>query len=104
MEEIKKIQRVLSRQGGALRVLLALDAVTGQNGLLQARAFTEALQCDGVFLAKLDGSAKGGVVVAIAAELKLPVLFVGTGEQLEDVAPFDPREFVDALFGAGRPE
>jgi fused signal recognition particle receptor len=103
MEEVKKIQRVLSRQdgGSSQRVLLVLDATTGQNGLFQARAFTEALKCDGVFLAKLDGTAKGGVVVAITDELKLPVLFVGTGEQPDDIAPFDPKEFVDALFGSG---
>ena len=101
MEELKKVQRVLSRQGAAdtQRVLLVIDATTGQNGLIQARAFTEAIECDGVFLAKLDGTAKGGVVVAIAVELKLPVLFIGTGEQPEDIAAFDPRHFVDALFG-----
>jgi len=103
MEEIKKIQRVLSRQEGkgSQRVLLVLDATTGQNGLRQARAFTEALDCDGVFLAKLDGTARGGMVVEIAAELKLPVLFVGAGEQPEDIAPFDPVVFVDALFSSG---
>ena len=103
MEELKKIQRVLSRQsgGGAQRVLLTLDATTGHNGLFQARAFTEALNCDGVFLAKLDGTARGGVVVAIADQLKLPVLYVGTGEQPDDIALFDPSEFVEALFGSG---
>ncbi len=102
MEEVKKIQRVLARQdgGSTQRVLLTLDATTGQNGLFQARAFTEALECYGVFLAKLDGTAKGGVVVAIADELKLPVLFVGTGEQPDDIAPFAPQGFVDALFGS----
>ena len=102
MEEIKKVQRVLASQegGGRQRVLLTLDATTGQNGLSQARSFTEALSCDGVFLSKLDGTAKGGIVVAIADELKLPVLYVGTGEQLEDVAVFEPKEFVDALFRA----
>ena len=103
MQELKKIQRVLSRRDGGRvqRVLLALDATTGQNGLTQARAFAQALKCDGVFLAKLDGTAKGGVVLAIADELKLPVLFIGTGEQLDDVAPFEPRRFVDALFDSG---
>ncbi len=102
MEEMKKIRRVLSRHDdtASVEVILAMDATTGQNGLAQARAFTEVIQCDGVFLSKLDGTAKGGVVVAIAAELKLPVLYIGTGEQLEDVAPFDPREFVDALFAS----
>ncbi len=102
MEEMKKVRRVLSRHddSASVEVILAMDATTGQNGLAQARAFTEAIQCDGVFLSKLDGTAKGGVVVAIAAELKLPVLYIGTGEQLEDVAPFDPREFIDALFAS----
>jgi fused signal recognition particle receptor len=101
MEEIKKVQRVLTRQDedSPQRVLLALDATTGQNGLHQARAFTEALNCDGVFLSKLDGTAKGGVVVSITRELQLPVLFVGTGEGLDDVTPFDPQDFVEALFG-----
>ncbi len=100
MEELKKIQRVLSRQldGNSQRVLLALDATTGQNGLYQARSFTDALRCDGVFLAKLDGTAKGGIVVAIADELKLPVLYIGTGEQPDDIAAFDPQQFIDALF------
>jgi fused signal recognition particle receptor len=102
MEEIKKVQRVLTRQdeNSPQRVLLALDATTGQNGLHQARAFTEALDCDGVFLSKLDGTAKGGVVVSITRELQLPVLFVGTGETLDDVTPFDPQDFVEALFGS----
>jgi fused signal recognition particle receptor len=105
MEELKKIKRVLSRQSGreSQLVLLTLDASTGQNGLIQARAFTEAIKCDGVFLAKLDGTAKGGVVVAIADELKLPVLYIGTGEQPEDVASFDPEQFVDAMFDTREP-
>ncbi len=103
MEEIKKIQRVLRRQDedSPQRVLLALDATTGQNGLQQARAFTEALNCDGIFLSKLDGTAKGGVVVAITRELQLPILFVGTGESLDDITPFNPEYFIEALFGAG---
>ena len=102
MEEMKKVRRVLSRHDNraSVEVILAMDATTGQNGLAQARAFTEAIRCDGVFLSKLDGTAKGGVVVAIAAELKLPVLYIGTGERLEDIAPFDPREFIDALFAS----
>ena len=100
MQELKKIQRVLSRvDGEALQtVILTLDATTGQNGLFQARSFTEAVKCDGVFLAKLDGTAKGGVVVAIADELKLPVLYIGTGEQPDDIASFDAMDFVNALF------
>ena len=100
MEELKKIQRVVERNGVEnYRVLLALDATTGQNGLAQARAFTEAVKCDGVFLAKLDGTAKGGIVIAIAGQLKMPVVYVGTGEQPDDIASFNPEEFVDALFG-----
>ncbi|MDA1188864.1 MAG: signal recognition particle-docking protein FtsY [Chloroflexi bacterium] len=100
MEEIKKVQRVLTRQeAGTQRVLLVLDSTTGQNGLHQARAFTEAVHCDGVMLSKLDGTAKGGIVLAVADELKLPVLYIGTGEQLDDIASFDARSFVGALFG-----
>ena len=105
MEEMKKVHRVVSRHtgGDSQSVLLTLDATTGLNGLHQARAFTEAIDCDGVFLAKLDGTAKGGVVLAIADELNLPVLYIGTGEEPEDIAPFDPKEFVEALFQSNRP-
>ena len=100
MEELKKIRRALSRQIGeeSQRVLLTLDATTGQNGLYQARAFVDAVKCDGVFLAKLDGTAKGGIAIAIADELGLPVLYVGTGESPADVAAFDPQAFADGLF------
>ena len=103
MEEIKKVHRVVSRRvpEQSQTVVLALDATTGQNGLIQARAFTEALRCDGVFLAKLDSSAKGGIVFAIASELRIPVLFIGTGEQPDDIAPFDPETFVESLFAQG---
>lgn len=100
MEEMKKITRVLSRLDPEAphETILILDATTGQNGLAQARSFTEAMGCTGVFLAKLDGTARGGIVVAIVQELGLPVLFIGTGEAVEDMAPFDPREFVEELF------
>jgi fused signal recognition particle receptor len=100
MEEMKKISRVLSRidPEAPHEVLLVLDATTGQNGLIQARAFNEAAGCTGVFIAKLDGTAKGGIVVPIVLELGLPILFIGTGEGVEDIAPFHPREFVDELF------
>ncbi len=100
MEEMKKISRVLARLDPAAphETILALDATTGQNGLAQARSFTEAMGCTGVFLAKLDGTAKGGTVVAIVQELGLPVLFIGTGEGVEDMAPFHPAEFVEELF------
>ena len=100
MEELKKIQRVLLRenQDQDLRIMLTIDATTGQNGLYQARAFSDVVECDGVFLSKLDGTAKGGIAVAIGHELKLPVLYIGTGEQPDDISAFAPREFTEALF------
>ena len=100
MDELKKIRRVVARHvpESSIRVLLALDAVTGQNGLHQARAFTQALQCHGVILSKLDGTAKGGIVLAITRELGIPVLYIGTGEQPDDIAAFDPQQFIAALF------
>ena len=99
MEELKKIKRVLNRlePSAPHHVLLVLDATTGQNGLSQARYFAEAVDCTGIFLAKLDGTAKGGIVLAIKSELDLPILFIGTGEKLQDMAPFDPGEFVEAI-------
>ena len=99
MEELKKIKRVVSRNDPRAphEVLLVLDATTGQNGLTQARYFTEAVNVTGVFLAKLDGTAKGGIVLAICNELKIPILFIGTGETLDDLAPFDAQTFVEAL-------
>ena len=99
MEELKKIKRVLQRLDASAphHVLLTLDATTGHNGLSQARHFTEAVDCTGIFLAKLDGTAKGGIVLAIKNELDLPILFMGTGERLQDMTPFDPKEFVNAL-------
>ena len=99
MEELRKIHRILGRQDESApqQVLLVLDATTGYNGLAQARTFTEAVGCTGVFLAKLDGTARGGIVLAIRKELHLPILFIGTGEQVQDIAPFDAREFVEAL-------
>jgi len=102
MEELKKIRRVVSRHegSGTQRVLLTLDATTGQNGVIQARSFIDAVEVDGVFLAKLDGTARGGGVLAIADELKLPVLYIGTGEQADDIALFNPQGFVDSLFAS----
>ena len=99
MEELKKIKRVLQRLDPSAphEVVLVLDATTGHNGLSQARHFTKAVDCTGVFLAKLDGTAKGGIVLAIKNELDLPIVFIGTGEGLEDLAAFDPKEFVEAL-------
>ena len=99
MEELKKIQRVLSKlEGGAPReVLLVLDATTGQNALSQARTFMQAVGVTGIVLAKLDGTAKGGVTFAIVDELHLPIKLVGTGETLDDLSEFDPAAFVSAL-------
>ena len=99
MEELKKIKRVAARNDPSAphEVLLVLDATTGQNGLAQARYFTEAVGVSGVFLTKLDGTAKGGIVLAICDELKIPILFIGTGEALDDLAPFDAETFVEAL-------
>ena len=100
MEELKKIRRVLTREipGAPHETLLVLDATTGQNALSQARLFKEAVEVTGLVLTKLDGTAKGGIVVAIGAELDLPVRFVGIGEGVEDLRPFDPELFVEALF------
>ena len=99
MEELKKVRRIADREPGKVtEVLLVLDAVTGQNGLAQAREFTQAVDVTGVVLTKLDGSAKGGIVLAITEELGLPVKLVGLGETAEDLVDFDPDEFVEALF------
>ncbi len=100
MEELKKIRRVLDREipGAPHEVLLVLDATTGQNALTQAKLFNEAVELNGIALTKLDGTAKGGIVVAIAAELQVPVRFVGIGEQIDDLRPFDPEMFVSVLF------
>jgi fused signal recognition particle receptor len=100
VEELKKIRRVAERPPGRVtEVLLVLDATTGQNGLVQAREFTEAVAVTGVVLTKLDGTAKGGIVVAIQRELGLPVKLVGLGEGPDDLVPFDPAGFVGALLG-----
>ncbi|HEY4400751.1 MAG TPA: signal recognition particle-docking protein FtsY [Acidimicrobiia bacterium] len=99
MEELKKIRRIAERTPGAPQeVLLVIDATTGQNGLAQARQFTEAVGVTGVVLTKLDGTAKGGVVLAIEVDLGIPVKLIGIGEAPEDLMPFDPAEFVGALF------
>jgi fused signal recognition particle receptor len=100
MEELKKIRRVASKAGVEPQVLLVLDANTGQNGLSQARHFAEAVSVTGIFLAKLDSTAKGGIVLAICDELNVPILYIGTGQDVEDMARFSPKEFVEALFGA----
>jgi fused signal recognition particle receptor len=99
MEELKKVHRVAARLDASAphEVILVLDATTGQNGLTQARYFTEAVGVTGIFLAKLDGTAKGGVVLAICDELGVPIEMIGTGEGLEDLLPFDAAAFVEGL-------
>ncbi|HPO17478.1 MAG TPA: signal recognition particle-docking protein FtsY [Candidatus Hydrogenedentes bacterium] len=100
MEELKKIQRVIRKRlpDAPHEVLLVLDATTGQNGLQQARLFTDALTVTGIVLTKLDGTAKGGMIVAIQKELGIPIKLIGVGETLDDLQPFDAREFINALF------
>jgi len=99
MEELKKIKRVAAKADATAphQVILVLDANTGQNGLTQAKHFTEAVGVTGIFLAKLDGTAKGGIVLAICDELQLPIQFIGVGDELEDMSPFDAEAFVQAL-------
>ncbi len=99
MDELGKIKRVVEKQAPVTEVLLVLDATTGQNGLVQARVFGEIVDVTGVVLTKLDGSAKGGIVFAVQQELGVPVKLVGLGEGADDMAPFVPAEFVDALLG-----
>ena len=99
MDELGKVKRVIEKQTPVTEVLLVLDATTGQNGLIQARVFSEAVAVSGIVLTKLDGSAKGGIVVAVQRELGVPVKLVGLGEGPDDLAPFTPEAFVDALLG-----
>jgi len=97
---LEKMRRTAARviPGSPHEVLLVLDATTGQNGLEQARKFTETSGVTGIVLAKLDGTAKGGVVIAIAHELNLPIRYVGIGEKADDLLPFDPEKFIESLF------
>jgi fused signal recognition particle receptor len=97
MEELRKIRRVLEREGRVHEALLVIDATAGQNGLTQAREFAEAVGVTGVVLTKLDGTAKGGIALAIEETLGIPIKLIGVGERLEDVEPFDPKSYVDAL-------
>ena len=99
MDELAKVRRVIGKQlpGAPHETLISIDATTGQNGLRQAKVFSEAAEVDGVVLTKLDGTAKGGIVLAIASELEIPVKLIGTGEKLEDLRPFDPTDFAQAL-------
>lgn len=98
MEELKKIKRVVDKYELSQEVLLVIDATTGQNGLAQGRHFTETVAVSEIFLAKLDGTAKGGIVLSICDELKIPIRYIGTGEQLDDLADFDAGAFVQAIF------
>ena len=99
MDELGKVKRVIEKQAPVTEVLLVLDATTGQNGMVQARVFSEVVDVTGIVLTKLDGSAKGGIVVAVQRELGVPVKLVGLGEGADDLAPFDPGAFVDAMLG-----
>ena len=107
MEELSKIRRVAARSvpGAPHEVLLVLDAVTGMNGIAQAREFTKSAAVTGLVVTKLDGTAKGGAVFAIANDLGIPVRWLGVGEQADDLVPMDPRAFVEAMLGGdgGRP-
>ena len=99
MDELGKVKRVVEKHGTVDETLLVLDATTGQNGLEQARVFTEVVNVTGVVLTKLDGTAKGGIVIAVQRRLGIPVKLIGLGEGPDDLAPFEPKAFVDALLG-----
>ncbi|HHX21903.1 MAG TPA: signal recognition particle-docking protein FtsY, partial [Clostridiales bacterium] len=100
MDELHKMRRVIDREypQATVRSMLIIDATTGQNGLAQAKMFKEAAEINGIILTKLDGTAKGGIALAIQSELGLPVWYIGVGEGIDDLQAFDAREFVDALF------
>ena len=102
MKELTKIKNVLAKKipGAPHETLLVLDATTGQNAIIQAKQFNEAVPVTGLFLAKLDGTAKGGIIVAIKNQLNIPVKFIGLGEKSDDLEPFDADKFVDALFAS----
>jgi len=101
MEELKKIKKVMGKAlpGAPQEVLLVLDSTTGQNALSQVKLFSEAVEITGIILTKLDGTAKGGIIIPIVSELKIPIKYVGIGEKIEDLEIFEPQEFVEALFG-----
>ena len=100
MDELSKMRRVIDREfpEADTRCILVLDATTGQNGLIQARAFKEVAEINGIILTKLDGTAKGGIALAIRQELEVPVWYIGVGEGIDDLQPFNAKDFVDALF------
>jgi fused signal recognition particle receptor len=97
MNELEKIKRVIEKVTPVSEVLLVIDATTGQNGLQQAKIFAEAVQVTGIVLTKLDGSARGGIALAIEDSLDIPIKFIGTGESIEDLAPFNPDEYIKGL-------
>ena len=99
MEELKKISRIAKRESveSSVKIILTIDGTTGQNGLLQAAEFTKFVKPDGIFLSKLDGTSKGGIAIAIADQLKIPIWFIGTGEQPDDIAVFDPELFISGI-------
>ena len=101
MEELKKVSKIVFRESGesSTKIILAIDGTTGQNGLIQAVEFTRFVNPDGIFLSKLDGTAKGGIAIAIADQLKIPIWFVGTGEQPDAIAVFDPNLFISRIIG-----
>jgi len=103
MDELKKIKRILGREisDSPHEVLIVLDATTGQNAVQQVKSFNEVIDISGIVLTKLDGTAKGGVIIAIADELNIPVKYIGIGEALEDLREFKAEEFVEALFADG---
>src|SRR5262249_25081134 len=103
MDELAKVRRVISKrlEGAPHETLITIDSTTGQNGLRQAKAFSDTVEVDGVVLTKLDGTANGGIALAIAGDFEIPVKLIGVGEQLEDLRPFHSREFAEALLGAG---
>ena len=100
MEELKKIHRIIDREypEAVRETLVVIDATTGQNALVQAREFHEAAEATGIVMTKLDGTAKGGIAVAVQSELNIPVKYIGVGEGIDDLQRFDPGEFVDAIF------
>ncbi|MEM9916101.1 MAG: signal recognition particle-docking protein FtsY [Planctomycetota bacterium] len=105
MDQLSKIRRVVEKQipGAPHEVILVIDATTGQNGVNQAKVFAESIDVTGIFLSKLDGSARGGIVIAIREALNIPVKFIGVGETPDDVEPFDPASFIEAMFAAPAP-
>ena len=106
MEELGKVQRIIKREipEGPAEVLIVLDAVTGQNGFMQAETFSKVMPITGVVLTKFDNTSKGGIVLAIADKLKMPIRYVGLGEGVDDLQLFDPRTFVETLLDARNPE